>query len=175
MSDCLYGKLNSETIIEKYEGGVSDTAEVSIDSKNKIKADVLKTPKKLTITKNSESGNEVKYEFDGSADIKIDLHEVDVYSGKSTNETASVIVNKEENSIDVQVLKTPGTLTINKGQEELGQFNGSENLSIDIPDIQIDDQTIVKEEGKLTSVGIKVDSEILPGKSILEAMTITRI
>lgn len=174
MSDCLYGKLNSETIIEKYEGVESGTAKVSIDSKNRIEAEVLKTPKILTITKNSKSGNEIEYKFDGSADINIDLHEVDVYSGKSSNGTTSVIVDKEENSIDVQVLKTPGTLTITQGEEELGQFNGSESLSIDIPEytgIENDTANIYINNNNI-EVNVKAlptDNSIITGQNIVDS------
>ena len=175
MSDCLYGKLNSETIIEKYDGVESGTAKVSIDNKNRIEAEVLRTPKKLTIVKNSDSGNSVEYVFDGSENINIDLHEVDVYSGKSTNETASVIVNKEENSIDVQVLKTPGTLTITKGKKELS-FNGSENLSIDIPEytgVENDTANIYIDNNNI-EVNVKAlptDDSIITGQEIKDNLS----
>ena len=142
MSDCLYGKLNSETIKKEYQGDIEkidplkkDTVSVLVDNVNNIiRAQVNKTPKKLTIVKNSLTGNKETYNFDGSEDININLHEVDAYSGKSTNETASVIVDNEQNTIDVQVLKTPNALTITKGEEILGVFNGSETLRVNIPD-----------------------------------------
>lgn len=71
MNDCLYGKLNSETIIEKYQGVVSDTAKVSIDNKNKIEVNVLKVPHKLTINNPDGSSNE----FDGSENVSVVIPE----------------------------------------------------------------------------------------------------
>jgi len=115
MSNCLYVKLNSETIIKKYSYKNTDgTLKLNIDNKNnEISGQVLKTPGNLTIVKNSSTGDKEEFVFDGQTDVKIELSEVDAYTGKSSNNTASVIVDNENNTIDVSVNIDNNTITKN--------------------------------------------------------------
>jgi archaellum component FlaC len=127
--NCLYGKLNSETIKKEYK--TSDTIEVLEDKLN-----VIKTPETLTIIKNSATGDSETFLFDGQNPVTIDLHEVDAYAGRE-NYTAKTIVDIENNTIEVEVQRTPGTLYLMKGEEVVGTFDGNINTYITLPETDL--------------------------------------
>ena len=65
------------------------------------------------------------------------------YNGKETK-TADVIVDNQNNEISVNVKKSPGTLNILKNNK-LTQYDGSEDVTIELHDINTDD-FITREE-----------------------------
>lgn len=148
MNECLYGKLNSETIKKEYIGTIEaieenkvGTADIAVDNvKNTLKVQVNKTPGTLKITK-SVNADEKKtlVEFDGSESKEINLDEVDAYTGIE-NETSKTTVDTEHNTIDVEVKRTPGKIKFEKGgkilTDHLGEevaFDGSEDTTLHIP------------------------------------------
>ena len=142
MSDCLYGKLNSETIKKEYSAEETETVSLSIDNvKNKISARVKKTPGTLKITKSVNAGEKrTLVEFDGSESKEINLDEVDAYTGIE-NETSRTVVDTEHNTIDVEVKRTPGKIRFEKGGKILTdhlnrevEFDGSEDTTLHIPE-----------------------------------------
>ena len=149
MSDCLYGKLNSETIKKEYQGDIEkidplkiDTANVLVDNVNNIiRAQVNKTPGTLKITKSVNAGEKkTLVEFDGSKSKEINLDEVDAYTGVD-NETSKTTVDTEHNEINVEVKRTPGKIKFEKGGKILTdhlnkevEFDGSEDTTLHIPE-----------------------------------------
>lgn len=67
---CLYGELNEKVKRVLYTGGVSSTAEVSIDGKNNIQVNVLKVPEVLSIVDNIK-GTHITY--DGSSEAEVNI------------------------------------------------------------------------------------------------------
>ena len=56
----LYGKLNKELEYVKYSGEDTDTVNITVDNTdNIIKADIVRTPKTLTIHNNIYDGNSI--------------------------------------------------------------------------------------------------------------------
>ena len=160
--DYIYGKLNVEKILKEYTADnlAEGTADISIDNtKNKISAKVNRTPGKLVITK-SINGNEKKelVSFDGSVDKEINLDEVDTYTGVET-ETSKPTIDTENNTIKVDVKKTPGKIRFEKANklitDDLGnpiEFDGSKDVTLDIP------ETLFEEMDSDTFEFIKVDN-----------------
>lgn len=160
--DYIYGKLNVEKILKEYTADnlAEGTADISIDNtKNKISAKVNRTPGKLVITK-SINGNEKKelVSFDGSVDKEINLDEVDTYTGVET-ETSKPTIDTENNTIKVDVKKTPGKIRFEKANklitDDLGnpiEFDGSKDITLDIP------ETLFEEMDSDTFEFIKVDN-----------------
>ena len=149
MSDCLYGKLNSETIKKEYQGDIEkidplkkDTVSVLVDNvNNTIRAQVNKTPGTLKITKSINAGEQrTLVEFDGSESKEINLDEVDAYTGID-GETSKTIVDTEHNEINVEVKRTPEKIRFKKGgkilTDHLGEevaFDGSKDTTLHIPE-----------------------------------------
>ena len=167
--NCLYGKLNSETIKKEYK--TSDTIEVD-NSKNKL--NVIKTPETLTIIKNSATGDSETFLFDGQNPVTIDLHEVDAYTGKE-NDTTKTIVDIENNTVEVEVKRTPGKIKFEKGGKILTdpldkevEFDGSEDTTLHIPEtnfegISSDETASVDING--TTIDVKVNN--VPNRLII--------